>query len=267
MRKEVWFGTREQMGWVPAPLANYTSANVSWRAYDPFLNGGSGVRSSQTSHKELDLNWGVQSAENLAPLIAALQRPGPYFFCDPINMKTNMVPPYWATPTEDAPPFIPGVVPTQVAGTANTLGYATMASQYVVPTGGKVTALEIPVPEGHTLRLGVHGTGAGNWTFEGKGTTGQGAILAATSTTRTNMTFAGPGFAKLVAPAGTQKIQGIIAQVLPNGVTVPLGGFLPGMGHTALELRDNPSITSYSANIPNAQIGVAANFAEVGAWL
>ena len=91
--------------------------------------------------------------------------------------------------------------------------------------------------------------------------------LSPNDATRTNMSFFGPGFARLRAPQGNFVLQGIIAQILPNGQQPVHGPFIPGMGHTGLELRDNPSITSYSANIPNAQIGVAANFAEVGAWL
>ena len=267
MGGQVWFGTRELMQWVAAPLANYSGSNVGWRVQDLYLSGGAGVRNSQTTHKELDLSWGVQSAEKLASVVATLQRRGPYFFCDPLAMKVNIVPPYWATPTDDAPTLIPGINYTMVNGSTNNQGYSIVAARYVVPSGGKATSLEIPVPPGYNLYLGVHGTGTGNWTFKGKGTTGSGAMMTPTSTARTNMTYTGPGFATLVAPAGTQTIQGIIAQVVPTSAPRNTGPFVPGMGFTGLELKDDPSTTTYSSEIPNAQIGVAASFVEVGAWL
>lgn len=90
--------------------------------------------------------------------------------------------------------------------------------------------------------------------------------LSPNDTTRTNMSFFGPGFARLRAPQGNFVVQGIVAQILPNGQQPAKGPFIPGMGHTGLELKDNPSITQYSANIPNAQIGVAASFVETEAW-
>ena len=90
--------------------------------------------------------------------------------------------------------------------------------------------------------------------------------LPVNTTQRTNMQFTGPGIAQLRSPQGTFTVNGIIAQILPNGETPKPGPFLPGLGNSAMELRDNPSITNYSAVIPNAQIGVAASFVEVGAW-
>ena len=90
--------------------------------------------------------------------------------------------------------------------------------------------------------------------------------LSPNDATRTNMSFFGPGFARLRAPQGDFVLQGVIAQILPNGQQPVKGPFIPGMGHTGLELKDNPSITQYSANIPNAQIGVAASFVEAEAW-
>lgn len=131
----VWFGTENDMRWVPAPLPNYTPAQVRWRAKDQYLNGGAGVRQSTASHKELSLSWPVQSQEDLAPLVSYLQQAGPYFYLDPLNAEANAVPAYWSMPglVQDGPPLIPGVAPSYVPTVGGrTLGYPTTSAVYEV---------------------------------------------------------------------------------------------------------------------------------------
>ena len=266
MRKKVWFGTAGDMRWVPAPLANYQGASVRWREVDQYLNGGAAVRQSVASHQELSLSWAVQSTENLAPVVALLHSPGPFYYVDPIAARANIVPSYWASPEvwlHDGPPLISRVTPTKVAGTS-TNGYPATSVKYSV-TKATDTNLRIPVPEGHTLHLGVHGTGG---TYKLNTRTAKGPLTAASST-RTNLTINGPVIAnlKVAAAVSDAVITGIVAQVLPTGETPQPGGFLPGRGTTELALSGDPSITSYSVGIPNAQQGIAADFVEVGAWL
>lgn len=261
----VWFGTRDNMRWVPAPLADYNPTQVHWRAVDQFLNGGAAVRQSSSSHRELNLNWGINSIENLSPVVSALSEPGPYFYVDPVSSIGNVVPPYWATTylwAEDAPVLVPDIsVSKTVFSPAN--GYPATAASFNVPTT-RDTALEFCIPPGYTLHVGVHGSSG---TYALKGKAGTFPVIPPLETLRTNATFAGPGFTSLRVGAGTHNIQGIIAQILPGGQIPTRGGFIPGLGFTALQLSGDPTITSYSAVHLNAQMGVAADFIEVGAWL
>lgn len=263
--KQVWFGTADDMRWVPAPLSGAQSAEVRWRAVDQYLNGGAFVRQSTTAHQEISLTWGVQSTESLAPVVSLLHQPGPFYYVDPIAAQSNIVPSYWASPQawlDDGPPLVPGLTPVKIAGTSVN-GYPATSVRFTTTKATTNTNLTIPVPPGYTLRLGVHGTGG---TYKLNSGTAASPLTTA-SNTRTNLSINGPVFANLkVASAATCTITGIIAQVLPTGTSPKAGGFLPGLGATALMLKDDPSITNYSAVLPNAQRGIAANFVEVGAW-
>ena len=66
---------------------------------------------------------------------------------------------------------------------------------------------------------------------------------------------------------GGSVLQGVMAQILPEGQTPSSGGFIPGMGFSALALQDNPQITEYSAVLENYQMAMTANFIEVGSWM
>jgi len=92
-------------------------------------------------------------------------------------------------------------------------------------------------------------------------------MLSTSDSQRTNVSVSGPSTLS-VSVAGTNDVQvnGLIAQILPNGETPEPGGFISGQGHSGLRLNSDPMITQYSANIPNAQIGVSAEFIETGAW-
>lgn len=265
-KRSVWFGTIDNMRWVPAPLAGAISNTVRWRAVDQLLNGGAVVRQSAASHQTKSLSWPVQSAESLAPVEATLNEPGPYYFLDPIAAQSNAVPSYWAQTAISAsggPALVSGIETKVVSITAQN-GYASSAAQ--LTTTARDTNLVIPVPEGYTLHLGVHGVGG---TYRLNNGTAK-APLATNSNVRTNLTVSGPTLARLQlasASSTTYTIAGIVAQVLPNGKTPTPGGFLPGLGSSALQLADDPSITTYSAALPRAQRGIAANFVEVGAWL
>lgn len=261
----VWFGVSGDMKWVPAPLANYTSNMVRWRTSDMLINGGASVRQSTTAHKELSLSWPVQSQESLAPLVSYFQQPGPFYYLDPLNAESNAIPAYWASPgvMDDSPALVTGGVvnPTIVSDSSGVaLGYPTQGVN-VVATAVTPTGINIPVPPGYSLHVGAHGTGTG---IVVNGVNG--ATIPLTSTTRTNIVVPGPGIFNIGFRVGTTTLIGLIAQVLPQGRVPDKGGFLPGLGHSTLELNGNPTVTSYSVGIPNAQAGIAADFIETGAW-
>lgn len=167
--REVWFGTQENMAWVPAPLANYSSSNVRWRAANQYLNGGASVRQSAASHTELSLDWGVKSVDALSHVMATLNEPGPYFFVDPIAAKTNVIPSYWATTylwAEGGPPLVPGIDAEKIA-VETQYGYPRFGAAFTVPEL-RDTGISIPVPPGHVLWLGVRGSGSSLWYLAGR---------------------------------------------------------------------------------------------------
>ena len=262
----VLFGTRDNMQWVPAPLANYASPKIRWRAVDQYINGGAAVRESATAHREFNLSWPVSSAETVSPILRTLDMPGPYYYQDPLAMEKNLVPSYWATTmlvTEDAPPLVPGVTPTLVTGTANDNGFPVPAARFVVPSA-RASNLSVYVPAGYKVGLGVYGSG-GTHGFNATGTL---AKVSPTGATRYVAGGTTAGWRTLWFSAATHVVQAISLIVIPSDQEFPTGTpFVPGLGHSGLSLRDNPSVTEYSAVLENAQIGVSADFVEVGAWL
>ena len=263
MNNAVWFGTENDMRWVPAPAANYASQQVRWRAVDQLLNGGARIRQSRAGHKALSLVWPVQSQESLAPVVNYLTQDEPLYYVDPLNAQSNALPAYWAAPgvIPDGPELIPGAdIEYTLVATGKDLNYPVKAISFTLATT-TYSNIKLPIPNGYTAFIGVHGTGAdviANGISAPK--------IALTSTQRTNLQVSNVPFLTLGFLTGAHVVNGIVVQMLPTGQAPIAGGFLPGLGHSALEVSEDPTITSYSANLPNAQTGIAVDFVEVGAW-
>ena len=151
--KKVYFGTLDDMQWVPAPQANSTYNRVSWRASGTFLNGGGYQRQSSTSHKELSLAWSVQQLEMIDKVLAQFNKGEMLYYIDPIAAKYNVLPPYVAQYQPDNPQGV-GFVDT---GGAGALGYPRKAAVY----NGANTLATVPVPAGQNLWVGAHGNAIG----------------------------------------------------------------------------------------------------------
>lgn len=255
--KKVYFGTLDDMQWVPAPQANSTYNKVSWRASGTFLNGGGYQRQSGTSHKELSLSWSVQQLEMIDKVLAQFNKGEMLYYIDPIAAKYNVLPPYVAQYQPDNPQGVDFVD----TGSAGALGYPRKAAVY----SGANTLATVPVPAGQNLWVGAHGNAIGGGGVSVSGVTVP--ILSVADSQRVNTKVAG-GQNLTISTTGTGSVQlnGLIAQILPEGETPEPGGFISGQGHSGLRLNGDPMITQYSANIPNAQIGVSAEFIETGAW-
>ena len=98
--------------------------------------------------------------------------------------------------------------------------------------------------------------------------TPQGPVAPAipvSSPVRVNASFPGGQFYEVIAKGGSI-LNGCIVQLLPEGVTPSTGGFVPGLGHSTLRVKEDPQITEYSAALENYQIALTCNFTETGAW-
>ena len=158
--KKVYFGTLDDMQWVPAPQANSTYNKVSWRASGTFLNGGGYQRQSGTSHKELSLSWSVQQLEMIDKVLAQFNKGEMLYYIDPIAAKYNVLPPYVAQYQPDNPQGVDFVD----TGSAGTLGYPRKAAVYH-GGGSRQVLFRIPVPEGYSLHFGAHGSATGDGTI------------------------------------------------------------------------------------------------------
>jgi hypothetical protein len=282
-RKLFYFGTAEQMSWVPCPNSGMIANNVKWRAGGTLLSGGGWGRSSSTGHMEYNMAWPVMSHEDAASLtdyFNGVYGEPPFYFLDPMIINRNILPSWLASPqlqALDAPTMYPGITPTLGPWSTVSNGYPTRSAQYTLGVNQTGTAFSFPVPPGYTLRFGWHGTATGTAKIRligGSASVDTTPISATGSTTRVNSVMTrdatfGVVYLQIIggASGGTLDLRGMTAVVLPTADASPTGNFISGQGNLGVRLRDEPQITAYSTAIPNANVGVTANFIETGAWL
>lgn len=275
-----YFGTAERMAWVPAPRFNMPANNVSWRASGTLLSGGAFARSSTNSHMEYSMAWPLMSREESYSLIDYFNGAygdGPFYFIDPVAQAYNVLPNWMSlarVQAADGPNMVVGTIPTlSAAATANN-GYPTRTATYTLAASQVGKSFAFPVPPGYTLRFGWHGVATGTALIRlvGATTVTSAAISSLGSTTRFNATVApdSSGFVNIAliggASGGTLALRGLTAIVLPTATTSPTGDFVSGRGNSGVKLKDDPSVSEYSAVLNNVAIGVSANFIETGAW-
>lgn len=280
MANQFYFGTAERMAWLPTPNFNMGSNNVSWRASGTLLNGGAFARSSTSSHMEYSMAWPLMSREDSYSLIDyfnGVYGDGLFYFIDPVAQAYNILPNWMATPriqAADGPSMVAGQTPTLSGIVATTNGYSARTAGYTMAASQVGKSYTFPVPPGYTFRFGWHGVATGTAVVRvvGVSTLTPSAISSTGSNTRFNMTVLpdANGFVTITllggASGGNLNLRGMTGIVLPTGSTSPTGDFVSGRGNSGVRLMPDPVVSSYSAVLVNANIGVSANFIETGAW-
>jgi hypothetical protein len=128
--------------------------------------------------------------------------------------------------------------------------------------------LWIPIPSGHTLHLGVHGsatsTAAINYTPDGGSATAV-TPLGVTTSQLTNTTVVGETGVTLSAQGlGYLTLSGMVVQVLPTGTAAPMGSFVSGRGHSGCRFASSPQIMGLSSALD--KISASAVLVETGSW-
>lgn len=262
MAGEVWFGTRDDIGWVPAPLTGAVVGAYRWQDTRVSLNGGAYTVQSATQHRRFSLNWGTNNLAELDKILRTINRGELIHYVDPVTAQYNAIPPYWAEYAEDAPPLFPGVQNELVSTEKSRLGYRAEALKYTV-TKTVRSNCELYVPEGLWLFLGVHGQRTGTAEFLANDENIPFQTIHSSQRTMTKL----PGnriYTLGFRGSGDITLNGITAVIADKEPS--RGGFVSGYGHSGLMIDGEPQITEYSAAIPNAQISLTANFVEVGAW-
>ena len=282
----MWFGTIERMTHVPAPLATADYSNVGFTASETLLNGGGWVRNSWTSHKEFGLSWGSQpraDTQIIKDYADGLYGEGPFFFVDPMAEKMNLLPSWWAAPMMgclDAPPLIPGVIPTKVLTPTNTNNYPFYSALYSItgsPNADPGNSLVVPIPPDSALAVGVHGTFTGAGVVQVRGVRVDGSLgdrvnipmIPVTGAEETNTLFLGSDFMALrlyvtraEAVASTVTLSGIVAKVSLEDTTQ--GGFIGGRGNSGVSFV-GAALEAPVGGRPDLST-IAVKFSETGGW-
>lgn len=278
----MYFGTRERMTWVKCPAFNADLSTQGWGTSGTYLNGGGYVRGSLTRHKVFQFAWNLAKSEDIRSILdysTGMYGEGPIYFLDPFAVSQNVLPMYWSAPRlakEDAPVLIKDQRPTLVTTGTNTFGYPTKSAVYTLTSASRSAELFIPVPEGYTFHLGVHGTATGTAKvsvtpvgLNGNVTTAQTApVMTVDTSQRTNTAISSvSGVTLSLTGAGVITLAGLIAQILPDGQDVATGGFISGQGNSGVRFEPGSiTLTGYSS--PEAQDlqGATATLREVAAW-
>jgi len=273
--KEFYFGSAERMAWVPCPAIEADISNVGWSTSGRYLNGGGYARRSTASGRAYQFSWNLTSADNIYKVLNyadGVYGPAPYYFLDPFAIETNLLPTYWAAPriaASDGPSLVKDKRPTLVATAINTLDYPTKSAVYTLVAGDKFAALFIPVPPGYTFHFGAHGSATGTAGLTVTPTGGAAVaqtLISSVSTARTNYSVGGvTGVTISATGAGQLTLSGLMAQVRPTGVPVPMGGFISGRGNSGCEFDGLPTTNGYSSALDLQ--GASAKLIEVAAWL
>lgn len=294
MAKTVYFGNATHAAFIKAPQSGMDASPTGYASRISFLNGGSSVRRSNQTARQFNMSWsgqmnGSDSSEDLQVIkdfYDGLYGVGPFYWCDPYAMGSNLLAPNWAAPRLgelDWASLSATVTPTFTAA-AYANGFPSTYATYALP-GNHADALSytLIIPAGYTLHFGWHSTSAGVSAasaagiritpYDSSGTAGtviNPNSLLAGGTTRTNVTVSGDSYSsvkiRLANGSGSSSsvnVVGMIAQLLPDGASVATGGFISGRGSGAIEFTEAPKMTYISSAINNGFFEMSASFIEV----
>jgi hypothetical protein len=276
-----YIGTRKKMFEVRAPSVNMPSSKQGFVNELQFLNGGASVRRSVASHKRYTLTWNSvdrDDARIILDLADGVYGSGPIYIHDPYVADRNVLPQWWATPSQggyDGLPLNGGTRGTLVPTPANSLNFPTESIQYVV-TDFQSRRLWLPIPPGYTAHVGAYGQDGTGGTVEARATFEDNfvdppqtlTLLDVTDNTRFSEFFdyasGYDGIELSLGGSGTVILTAMMVQVLPTGTTPETGGFISGQGNSGLFFATQPTYTPYSAVFTRA--GLAAEMVETAGW-
>lgn len=275
-----YMGTRNTMLEVRAPAVNLPSSKQGYFNKVDFLNGGTSIRRSTAAHKNYTMSWNFldrDEARKVLDLADGIYGSGAIYIHDPISADRNVLPQYWATPSQglsDGLALNDGTRGEAVTTPANTLNFPADSILYTV-LEGQTRRVWVPIPEGYVAHVGAYGSDGTGGTVVATPTINVGAdgtpvtltLLDVSSNARFNQSFSSDSFDGVMLSlggAGTITLSGIMVQVLETGVTPETGGFISGQGNSGLQFVSQPAYTPYSAALD--KVGVVAELAEYYGW-
>lgn len=275
-----YMGTREKMLEVRAPSVNMPSSKQGYFNKVDFLNGGTSIRRSTAAHKLYTMTWNSvdrDEARKILDLADGVYGTGPIYVHDPIAADRNVLPQWWATPSQGLRDGLALNNATRGEGVttpANSLDFPAYSVTYTV-LSGETRSVWVPIPDGYTAWVGAYGSDGTGGTVVATptvdavndGTPVTLTLLSVTNDARFNQSFASSSYDGVrlsLGGAGTVTLSGIMVQVLETGVTPETGGFISGQGNSGLQFVTQPTYTPYSSALD--KVGVVAELAEYYGW-
>src|SRR6056297_1236527 len=98
-----YIGTRKQMVELRSPSVNVPSSKQGYFNKVDFLNGGTAIRRSVAAHKNYTMTWNSMTRDEarvILDIADGVQGPGPVYIHDPMAADRNVLPQWWATPSQ-----------------------------------------------------------------------------------------------------------------------------------------------------------------------
>lgn len=279
----MWFGTEQKMGWIDTPETGADVSSIGQSANATLQNGGGTVRNSWDSHKVFQFSWGTGASPSMVSLLQAY-RNGSYgrgllYFYDPMFYQTNVLPKRWADPSMavnyEAEPIVPDANPVGVPQVATSNNYPVIGASYTLPAGYSSqtdgSELFLPIPEGFTLVLGAVYSGVGQvYARTNSGITALTPVGLAdqqvANASFSDVPWVRLGIRNTTGAASALTIVGMTARLASQPTSdLLMGPWMSGEGHSGCRFQANPTVINYNG-VNGGQIGLSANFQEVGAW-
>lgn len=294
MASKVYFGNDQKQTWILAPKGEMTTTSTSKTTITDLLSGRRHIKRTNGASRSFPVSWlgsmnssdMTESLHTIKDFADGLYGDSPFYWLDPFAMSSNLMPPHWAAPMlaeHDWPMLKSGATPTFTSD-SGTNGYPIKDVMYGGIAGGYVGDKKVVliIPSGYTLHFGWHSRVGG----ESAATTGGirikrynrstneateiNPVALAGGTTRTNTTVSGTTYKKVeiyLANGSVDSdnifIHAMIAQILPDGASVPTGNFISGRGTTGLDFSDSVEIQYYTSALMDGMIGLSTTLMEV----
>lgn len=274
----MYFGTRDRMQWVKCPASGMGRGSQRYSSDGVFTNGGGWSTSSLAGHLVYEMNWNFlrqTEKEAIRDYYDGTYGSGLIYFLDPFAMSRNVLPAAWANPAlalEGGPPLSPDAPYAADVALAHSLGAPTRSIVYSFSANSQRSHLWIPVPDGYTLHIGALNATTGDVRLNVEADSGisqdipEDTLLEPHNLLGTSLSQCGGGATLRILGSGDITLQGIMAQVLPDGQAPTAQGFISGQGHSGCRFSGDIVDTGYSA--PSALDYSALSFTlrETGSW-
>lgn len=279
-RKPFFIGTRDKMLEARMPSIPLPSSKVGWSSEMNYLNGGASVRKSFAASKRYEMNWESitrKQARVILDIADGVYGTGAVYFLDPFAANTNCLPQWWATPSlglEDGLPLTGTVRGVEAATPSNTINLPVKSIVYTcAPTGSR--SVWVPIPTGYTAHIGAWGQAGTGGQLVATPTTGATTIGTPANVTLQAASVINPitqtvaasggntGVLLSLGGTGTVTLTGIVVQVLPDGESPQIDGFISGQGNsgcTMLQPEYTPSSVAYD------RVELAVELVETEGW-
>lgn len=287
--RKMWFGPRGYETWINMPRIDMDSVHQHVGQRADQIRGGVSIRQSAAGHQEYGMTWNPAKRDDIALIQDVIdghydstEGRGLIHFLDPAAMDKNLLPRLWAAPylcALGAPSLTKGTKPT-LADTGGTVHRLPSRSATFTTTTSATNHLQlyVPIPPGHTARLGLYGPTAQtnkirvrtiNGTFTGASTIlnvnvnanyGTGLTSFAASATRTGILIdLNPVAGSVALTTGLLRIDQGTAAAAPSA-------FLSGRGHSGCQVEPG-SLSSVVHNVYYDRMSTSVRLIETGSWL